>query len=354
MWESPGQARHDWSQSDDAMNRELVLVTGGTGFLGSHCIVRIVADGYRVRTTLRSPAREAEVRAMVREGGADDGALEFTKAELGSDAGWAEAVSGCAYVVHAASPFPPASPAHEDELVVPAREGTLRVLRAARDAGVRRVVLTSSFAAIGYRPAPQGRPYDERDWSDVSEPALRAYPRSKTLAERAAWDFMAAEGGGMEMAVVNPTAIFGPALGPDLSTSLLLIRRLLAGERVDTAFGVIDVRDAAHLHLLAMTQPEAAGRRFIAIAGPFVTTETICAALREGLGAPAVHVPRPPFAPPPAGAIKQVSNAAALSLAGWQPRSSAEAIVAAGRSIIRFGLLPGQPHHQEDAPGSRT
>jgi nucleoside-diphosphate-sugar epimerase len=336
------------------MNGELVLVTGGTGFLGSHCIVRLLASGYRVRTTLRSPSRQDEVRAMVREGGADDSALQFAQAELESDAGWAEAVSDCDYVIHAASPFPASNPAHEDELIVPAREGTLRVLRAARDAGVRRLVLTSSFAAVGYRPAPEGRPFDEREWSDVADPLLRAYPKSKTIAERAAWDFVAAEGGGMEMAAVNPTAIFGPTLGPDLSTSLLLIRRLLAGERVDAAFGAIDVRDVAHLHMLAMTQPEAAGRRFIAVAGSFVTSETIAAALREGLGAAAANVPLPPFASPAAGAIKQVSNDAARSLAGWQPRSAAEAIVAAGESIIRFGLVPQRGRNITEPSRSKT
>jgi nucleoside-diphosphate-sugar epimerase len=319
---------------------ELVLVTGGSGFLGAHCLVALLKGGYRVRTTVRTLAREAEVRAMVKEGGVEAGGrLDFVQAELTSDAGWAEAADGCSYVLHVASPFPTGNPAHEDELIVPAREGALRVLRAARNAGVKRVVLTSSFAAIGYLPAPAGRPYDERDWTDASDPKLRAYPKSKTLAERAAWDFVAAEGHAMELAVVNPTAMFGPTLGPDLSTSLLLIRGVLAGKPSSAAFGVVDVRDAADLHVLAMTHPEAAGRRFIGIAGDFVTGDDIAAVLRDNLGDAARLVPKPPFAEVAEGAIKQVSNAAARSI-GWLPRSNEEAIASAGASIVLFGLVP--------------
>ena len=151
------------------MRSELVLVTGGSGFVGAHCIVQLLAAGYRVRTTLRSPAREADVRAMLATAGAEPGdRLAFTVADLMSDAGWEDAVAGCDCVLHVASPIPPAAPKHEDELIIPARDGALRVLKAARDAGVRRVVLTSSFGTICYGPQPPGRPFSELDWTDLS------------------------------------------------------------------------------------------------------------------------------------------------------------------------------------------
>jgi nucleoside-diphosphate-sugar epimerase len=207
-----------------------VLVTGGSGFVGSHSILQFLAAGHKVRTTVRSLKREADVRAMLKEGGAEpDGRVAFVAADLESDAGWREAVAGCEYVLHVASPFPNTVPKHEDELIVPAREGALRVLRASRDAGVNRVVLTSSFAAIGYGHAPQDAPFDETSWTDPSGPDVLPYVKSKTIAERAAWDFVAKEGGGLELSVVNPVGVFGPVLGPDYSTSILLVQRLMDG-----------------------------------------------------------------------------------------------------------------------------
>jgi len=190
------------------MPDQLVLVTGGSGFIGAHAINRLHEEGYRVRTTVRSLSREAEVREMV-----GDGPLEVVAADLTDDAGWAEAVAGCAHVLHIASPFPLAQPKHEDELIVPARDGALRVLRAARQAGVGRVVMTSSFAAIGYGHG-DGHPdtvYDETSWTEVDGPGVSAYAKSKTVAERAAWDFVGSDGG-LELAVINPVAVLGPLL----------------------------------------------------------------------------------------------------------------------------------------------
>ena len=212
------------------MANEQVLVTGGSGFIGAHCILQLLNSGYRVRTTIRSPKREADVRAMLQQGGLaqTDGRLTFAIADLEKDAGWPEAVDRCDYVLHVASPLPPSVPKHEDELIIPAREGALRVLRASRDAGVRRVVLTSSFAAIGYGHPPQSAPFTEKDWSNLNSD-VAAYPKSKTLAERAAWDFIAREGGPLELSVVNPVAVLGPVLGPDYSASILLVQRLMDG-----------------------------------------------------------------------------------------------------------------------------
>ena len=253
------------------MSGELVLVTGGSGFIGAHCILQILNAGYRVRTTIRSLTREPEVRAMLAAGGAKTGAaLSFAAADLMADAGWPESVGGCDFVLHVASPFPAGAPRHEDELIIPAREGALRVLRAARDAGVRRVVLTSSFAAIGYGQKITDQPFSEENWTDPDGGHVTAYVKSKTLAERAAWDFIAREGGALELSVVNPVGVLGPVLGPDLSTSIQLVKRLLDGSIQGCprlSFGIVDARDVADLHLRAMTNPAAKGERFLAAAG---------------------------------------------------------------------------------------
>src|SRR5271166_5775288 len=194
----------------------LVLVTGGAGFIGGHCILQALAAGHSVRATLRNPARESEVRGLIDRAGAQGlERLSFAAADLERDAGWPEAAAGCDFVLHVASPFPLAVPKHEDDLIVPARDGALRVLKAARAAGVKRVVLTSSFAAVGYGHKEQAAPFNAASWTDPNGPGVSAYAKSKTLAERAAWDYVAKEGG-PELSVVNPVGVFGPALGPDL------------------------------------------------------------------------------------------------------------------------------------------
>lgn len=339
-----------------------VLVTGGSGFIGSHCIVQLLAAGHRVRTSVRSRGREGVVRAMLQQGGAEPGErLSFVEADLERDAGWPQAVAGCDYVLHVASPFPPDLPKHEDELIVPAREGALRVLRAARDAGVRRVVLTSSFAAVGYGHPPQPAPFDETSWTDLDGAGVLPYIKSKTLAERAAWDFIAREGGALELAVVNPVGVFGPVLGPDYSTSILLVQRLMDGAMPgcpQLCFGVVDVRDVADLHLRAMVDPAAAGERFLAVAGDFLWIREIARALRRQLGASARKVPtrqlpnwlvrlaalRDPAIRqilPELGMHKNASSAKARRVLGWSPRPPQDAVVATADSLLRLGLLKG-------------
>ncbi len=277
------------------MSGELVLVTGGSGFIGTHCILQLLDAGYRVRTTVRSLTREADVRTMLRAGGAEPGeALSFAAADLTSDAGWPEAVAGCDFVLHVASPFPPSVPKHEDDLIIPAREGALRVLRAARDTGVTRVVLTSSFAAIGYGHQPTDRPFSEESWTDLNDGDLSAYVKSKTQAERAAWDFIAHEGGALELAVVNPVGVLGPVLGPDYSTSIQLVQSLMDGAMPGCprlVFGMVDVRDVADLHLRAMTNPAARGERFLAVAGDCMTMQEVARVLRARMGGAAGRVP---------------------------------------------------------------
>src|ERR1044071_491922 len=265
-----------------------ILVTGGSGFIGSHCILQLLAAGPQGRPPGRGSRREAAEGAMLKVGGAEPGdRLSFAVADLEADAGWPEAVAGCEYVLHVASPFPAGVPRNEDELIVPAREGALRVLRASRDAGVKRVVLTSSFAAIGYGHDPQAAPFDESSWTDLGDRHVRPYAKSKTLAERAAWEFIATEGQDLELSVVNPVAVFGPVLGADYSTSILLLQRLLDGAVPGCPklwFGVVDVRDVADLHLRAMTNPAARGERFLAVAGDFMTVRDIARVLKARMG----------------------------------------------------------------------
>jgi len=342
------------------MSGELVLVTGGSGFVGAHCILQLLGAGYRVRTTVRSLEREADVRALLKNGGAEPGqALSFAAADLTTDAGWPEAVAGCTYVLHVASPFPPVIPKNEDELITPAREGALRVLRAARDAGVKRVVLTSSFAAVGYSSKNSGGPYTEADWTDPNTPGITAYIKSKTLAERAAWDFIAREGGALELATVNPVGILGPVLGPDYSTSIQLVQRLMDGAVPgcpNLSYGVVDVRDVADLHLRAMTNPAAKGERFLAIAGDSMSMQEMAIVLKARLGKDAARVPTrvlpdwlvrlvslfdPTVAQiiPDLGQVKAASNEKAKRLLGWAPRSNADSVVGTAESLVRLGLL---------------
>ncbi len=337
-----------------------VLVTGGSGFIGSHSILQLLAAGHRVRTTVRSLKREADVRATLKQAGADAGdRLSFFAADLEQDAGWPEAVAGADYVLHVASPFPSSVPKHEDELIVPAREGALRVLRASRDAGVKRVVLTSSFAAIGYGQKEQEKPFDETNWTDPNGPDVLPYVKSKTLAERAAWDFIAKEGGALELSVINPVGVFGPVLGPDYATSILLVQRLMDGAMPGCPqlyFGAVDVRDVADLHIRAMTHPAAKGERFLAVAGDFISMLDIAKILKSRMGESARKVPtrqlpnwlvrvaamRDPAVKqilPELGKKKNATNQKARRVLGWTPRSSEESIVATAESLVRLGLL---------------
>lgn len=277
------------------MSEGTTLVTGGTGFLGGWCVAQALERGHDVRTTVRDLRREEAVRQAVANAGVDPGdRLSVLGADLTSDDGWAEAVGGCRYVLHVASPFPPEQPQDPDELIVPARDGALRVLRAALDAGVERVVLTSSVAAVrGSRTSSESTPFTEADWTDPDDTDRTPYVRSKTIAERAAWELVREAGAESRLAVVNPGAIIGPPLSADRSTSLQAIQRLLDGMPAMPRLGFtfVDVRDVADLHLRAATDPAAGGERFIG-ADRFVWTSDVAAVIRERLGDAAPNVPK--------------------------------------------------------------
>ena len=318
-----------------------VLVTGASGYLGTQLVAALLRDGRDVRATVRSLDREEDVRTAVKRGGADDANLEFVVADLTSDAGWTAAADGVDEVHHVATPFPAVAPDDPDELIVPAREGTLRALRSARDAGARRLVLTSSFAAIGYTPKPSAD-YNEDDWTDPNTPGLPPYPKSKTIAERAAWDFVESEGGDLELVVVNPTFILGPTLTVNARSSLQLVKAMLDGNLPvvhKQRFGIADVRDVADLHILAMAAPDAAGKRFLALAdGPTVGFLDVANTLRARLGALASRVPteEAPGNEPPNLVIH---NDRAKNELGWHPRPAETTIVETAESLRDLGLL---------------
>ena len=336
---------------------QTVLVTGGSGFLGSWCVIELLRRGYAVRTTVRSLSREPQVRAAVGSEVDPADRLTVLAADLTSDEGWPEAVEGCDYVLHVASPFPPKQPKDPGELIVPAREGTLRVLRASLDAGVKRVVVTSSVAAIRLSEGAASRPLHEGDWTDPDSPGLTPYVRSKTIAEQAAWGFVRERGEEDRLAVVNPGAIVGPVLNDDLSYSLQMVQRLLDGipGMPRLGFSLVDVRDVADLELRAMTAPEAGGERFIATT-EFLWMADVGRVLRERLGEAASKVPTrtvpnllvrgmalfdPEIRSVVGGLGKrtELSSAKARESLGWSPRPVEDTIADTGESLIRHGAV---------------
>lgn len=332
-----------------------VLVSGGSGYIAGFLIRQLVAEGWMVHTTVRDLAREGSVRRLL---AVDDARLRFFAADLTGDAGWAEAMAGCSHVAHVASPVPLRAVKDPDELIVPARDGALRALRAAKAAGVRRFVMTSSVAAIAYGRGRGVHHFTEADWTPPDYPGAQPYVRSKAIAERAARDWVAAEGGGIEYCSINPSVVLGPVWSRDYSPSVAIVKRLLEGSVrgcPDIGFGVVDVRDVADLHVRALTAPGMAGERFLA-SGPFMKIAAIAGVLRSRLGREAHRVPtrRVPdivvriaalfdpmlkMAANELGSVRNMDASHAKAVLGWATRPAEESIVDAARSLIDLGIV---------------
>lgn len=342
------------------MKKELVTVTGGSGFIAVHIILQLLEQGYAVRTTMRSYSKIDLIKEMLTNGGVTDfSSLSFIETDLTKDDHWAEAVKDATYVIHVASPTPTLNFKHEDEMIRPAVDGVLRVLKFSKEEGVKRVVLTSAYGAVFAGHKNRTTPYTEEDWSDVSSKKIHPYQKSKTLSEMAAWEFIKNEGGKMEFATVNPVGVMGPVLASDYSHSNIQIRQLLTGEtkavpNVDS--GYVDVRDVAKLHLLAMTTPEANGERFLATTGETYSMLEVANILREAFPKYAANLPTKTV---PNTAVKvaaitnpmlkmvaslvglyaETSNEKARTVLNWQPRSAKEAIIATAQSMIDLGIV---------------
>ncbi len=337
------------------MTKAKVLVTGASGFIALHCIDQLLKAGYTVRGTLRTMSRESDVRDALSE---SSDALEFAYTDLMEDEGWNEAAQGCDYVLHIASPVPLTEPKHEDELILPARDGKLRVLRACREAGVKRVVMTSSSVVMmAGHEAHKGHTFSETDWADADDKHVAAYPKSKIIAERVAWDFVNAEEG-PELSVINPGAVLGPLLSPTFSITGNIIRQLMIKDMPAVPrFGInmIDVRDIAEAHIIAMTHPEAAGQRYLCCSDHIWLSE-IANILSEKYSAEGWQVPTKTlpdlvvrvgslFNPvlkrikPLLGSVYQVDNTKIRGLLGRELRSHEDTLIAMADSMIALGVV---------------
>jgi nucleoside-diphosphate-sugar epimerase len=333
-----------------------VLVTGASGFVGLHCIHRLLEHGYRVRGTIRSRTREQEVRQALERKLEVGDRLEIVEADLSHDAGWEAAAIGCAYVLHVASPLPREMPKHEDELIVPAVEGTRRVLRAAAKAGVRRVVMTSSITAVLGGVDRTGKTFTEDDWSDPDSPDIIAYDKSKTLSERAAW--ACADELGLELVTILPGLVLGPILSADSGTSGEAIRRLMLGNFPgvpNVNFATVDVRDVADTHVAALTTPEAAGQRFIC-ALENASMRDLATILDRNFRTRGYRIPTRRLPSWLMRALALFDKTARLALGdldtrqdldsshirkllGWEPRNLETMVVDMGESMIEQGLV---------------
>jgi dihydroflavonol-4-reductase len=337
---------------------ETVLVTGGTGYVAGWCIVGLLERGYSVRTTVRSLKKEQQVRDAV--GTVVDPAdrLSFAVADLTSDDGWDEAVAGVDYLLHVASPLGSEDTRDAEALIVPARDGALRVLRAATRANVKRVVMTSAANAASPSDYREEGITDETLWTDPDDPTLIPYRKSKTVAEKAAWDYMAGQDSATSLTTILPGAVFGPILTTSNLGSVQIVARMVGGKMPGTpriGLEIVDVRDLADLHIRAMTSPEAAGQRFLGT-GEFTWMREMAEALKAELGADGEKVPTrqlPDFVVKISalfdkslrpivislGRKNRHSTAKAERVLGWHARPAAETVVACAKSLIDWKVI---------------
>ncbi|MEH6680225.1 MAG: aldehyde reductase [Sediminicola sp.] len=342
-------------------NKEMVLVTGGTGFVGMQIVYQLLKKGYSVRTTVRNLKSADKVQETLKNNGITSFEnLSFAEAELTKDENWEQAIHGCKYVLSVASPVFFHKPKNEEEAILPAREGILRILRFAKKAVVKRVVMTSNFGAIGFTQTDKNRATTEDDWTDTNNKSVSVYERSKTLAEKAAWNFIETKGGNLEFATINPVAILGPSLGAHVSGSFQLLQNLLTGKLKavpNIPLNIVDVRDVADLHIRAMESPEANGHRFIASADRQISLPEIALLLKNNRKeiSEKVSLKKLPDWVLSVSSIfndqakegvlltkmnRNVSNQKAKEILNWKPIASQEvAILEAVDTMIKYNLI---------------
>lgn len=342
-------------------NREMVLVTGGSGFLGLQIVYQLLKKGYSVRTTVRNLKSADRIKQILENSGiTTSGKLSFAEAELTRDENWAQAMEGCRYVLSVASPVFFDRPKNEEEAVLPAREGILRILKFAKNAGIKRVVMTSNFGAVGFTQTDRNRITTEEDWTDTNNKSVSVYEKSKTLAEKAAWEFMRTDGGNLEFATINPVAILGPSLDAHVSGSFFLLENLLTGKFKavpDIPLNIVDVRDVADLHIRAMEIPEAGGHRFIATADGQISLPEIALLIKNRRReiAEKVSLKKLPnwvlaisslFSHRAKEGLlftrmnRNVSNQKAREMLGWKPMATQEtAILEAVDTMAKYNLI---------------
>lgn len=338
---------------------ETVLVTGGTGFVGSHIILQLLQKGYNVKTTLRSiNSKDKIIDTLKSNGIINFKNITFVEADLSKDDNWDKAMEGCDYVLSVASPVFMNIPKDENEAMRPAVEGIIRVLKAARDAKVKRVVMTSNFGAVGFSNKNLDKITTEKDWTDVNEKGLSIYEKSKLMAERAAWDFINKEGGSLEFATINPVAILGPSLSSHISGSFVLFELLFSGKPIpNLPLNIVDVRDVADLHIRAMINPNANGERFIASADGQISLFDMAILLKNKRPdvARKISSKKIPNLVIFLGALfnkhakegalflkinRNISNKKAKEILGWKPTlSNKEIVLNSVDSMIKFGII---------------
>lgn len=342
-------------------DQEIVLVTGGTGFVAMHIIIQLLQKGYKVRTTMRSLKNKEKIITTLKSNGITSlKNLSFAETELTEDNNWEEAIRGCKYILSVASPIFFETPKNENEAVRPAVEGILRILKFAKQEGVKRVVMTSNFGAVGFSQTDKTRQTTEADWTNTNMKGLSVYEKSKTLAEKAAWDFIKKNGDTLEFATINPVAILGPSLDKHVTGSFMLIENLLNGKMKavpNIPLNVVDVRDVADLHIRAMITPEANGQRFIASANGQITLPEIASLLKSKRPKVSEKVSTKTLpnwvikmgalfnAQAKEGVVlmnmnRNLSNDKAKNILNWKPISTQEtAILEAADSLIKYNLI---------------